>query len=104
MAAKPVKIRAKLKGDVASIKSLSPHPMETGVRKDAEGKLIPAHYIETVTCEHNGKTVIVADWGPSISKDPYFGFTITGAKAGDTIKVSWTDNLGESSTGETTLK
>ena len=102
--AKPVKIRAKLKGDVASVKTLMPHPMETGTRKDPDGNPIPAHYIETVTCEHNGQVVIEAQWGPSVSKDPYFAFQLNGAKSGDQIKVSWTDNLGESSSGETTLK
>ena len=102
--AKPVKIRAKLKDDVASVKTLMPHPMEPGTRKDPEGNPIAAHYIETVTCEHNGKPVIEAQWGPSVSKDPYFAFELQGAKAGDVIKVSWTDNLGESSSGEATLK
>ena len=102
--AKPVKIRAKIKGDVAQVKSLMPHPMETGTRKDGEGHAIPAHYIETVTCEHNGKVVIAAEWGASVSKNPYFSFKVAGAKSGDTVKVSWTDNLGESSSGETTLK
>lgn len=101
---KPVKIRAKLKGDVAAVKSLMPHPMETGTRKDPEGKLIPAHFIETVICEHNGKPVIQAQWGASVSKNPYFAFEITGAKSGDVIKVSWADNLGETSSGEATLK
>lgn len=102
--AKPVKIRAKIKGDVAQVKSLMPHPMETGTREDAEGQKIPAHYIESVTCEHNGKVILTAEWGPSVSKDPYFAFKVPGAKSGDTIKVSWTDNLGESSSGESTLK
>ena len=102
--AKPVKIRAKLKDDVASVKSLMPHPMETGTRKDAEGNLISAHFIETVTCEHNGKVIIEADFGASVSKNPYFSFKVSGAKSGDVIKISWTDNLGESSSGETTLK
>jgi len=104
MAIKPVKIRAKLKGDIAAVKSLMPHPMETGVRKDADGKLIPAHYIEQVSCEHNGKLVLTADWGPSVSKNPYFSFQISGAKSGDTIKISWVDNLGQSSSGEASLK
>ena len=102
--AKPVKIRAKLKGDVAAVKSLMPHPMETGSRKDEAGNLIPAHFIETVTCEHNGKVVLVADWGVSVSKNPYFSFKVKAAKSGDAIKVSWTDNLGEESSGEATLK
>lgn len=104
MAIKPVKIRAKLKGDVAMVKSLMPHPMETGVRKDPDGNLIPAHFIEEVRCEHNGRLVLKADWGPSVSKNPYFSFKVTGAKSGDIIKVSWVDNLGEASSGEATLK
>lgn len=104
MAAKKIKMRAKIKEGVAQVKCLMPHPMETGVRKTAEGELIPAHYIETVTCEHNGKVVMEAQWGTSVSKDPYFSFKASGAKSGDSIKVSWVDNLGESSSGEITLK
>jgi sulfur-oxidizing protein SoxZ len=102
--AKPVKIRAKIKDGVAQIKSLMPHPMETGTRKDEEGNVVPAHDIESVTCEHNGKVIMMAEWGPSVSKNPYFAFKVPGASSGDTIKVSWTDNLGETSSGEATLK
>ena len=104
MDVKPPKIRGRLKGDEASIKCLMPHPMETGVRKDLDGNPIPAHYIETVTVTKNGEVFMTADWGPSVSKDPYFGFQVKAAQAGDVIAVSWADNLGNSSTGELTLK
>ena len=104
MAAKKIKMRAKIKNGVAQIKTLMPHPMETGVRRSEDGALIPAHYIQTVTCELNGQTVMEAQWGASVSRDPYFAFKVNGAKPGDTIKVSWVDNLGESSSGEITLK
>ena len=101
---KPVKIRGRAKNGVAKIKCLMPHPMETGTRKDASGEFIPAHYIELVTCLHNGKQVLSAEWGPSVSKDPYFAFTVKNAAAGDKIEVIWTDNLGGSSSGELVLK
>ena len=78
--------------------------METGTREDADGNPVAAHFIETVTCKHNGETVLVADWGPSVSKNPYFAFKVLDAKSGDTIEISWTDNRGESSSGEATLK
>ena len=104
MNVKPVKIRGRLKGVVANIKCLMPHPMETGTRKDDAGELIPAHYIETVTCLQNDKEVMVAQWGPSVSKDPYFSFKIKAANAGDSIKVIWLDNLGETSSGDIVLK
>ncbi len=103
MAAK-VKMRGKIKAGIAEVKTLMPHPMETGTRRDADGALIPAHHIETVTCYKNGKQVIVAHWGPAVSKNPFFSFKVKDSVPGDVIKVSWVDNRGERSSGELVLK
>jgi len=103
MAAK-VKVRAKLKDGVAQIKSLMPHPMETGTRRDPEGNLVPAHYIQGVTCYKNDQEVVSAQWGPAVSKDPYFAFKVKNAAPGDVIKIVWVDNLSETSSGEVVLK
>jgi sulfur-oxidizing protein SoxZ len=95
MAKKSIRIRAKMSGDVAEVKALMSHPMETGLRKDKKtGEKIPAHYIETVTCTHKGNTVMVANWGPAVSKNPYLAFKFKGAAKGDTVSVSWKDNKG----------
>ena len=100
-----IKIRAKEKNGTVTVKSLFKHPMETGNRKDKKtGKKIPAHYITEVTCEVNGKTVMTAYLGPGVSKDPYMSFDVKGAKKGDTVKLSWVDNKGESASGEVTVK
>ena len=97
-----IKIRAKVDGDVTTVKALISHPMETGLVKDKKtGELIPAHFIQEVTCEHNGKNVLTALWGAAISKNPYLSFRFKGAKAGDTLKMSWVDNKGESDSTET---
>lgn len=104
MSTKPVKIRGRVKGDVAEIKCLMPHPMETGTRKDESGNPVPAHYIETVMVLHNDREIMSAEWGPSVSKDPYFAFNILKAAAGDTVEVRWTDNLKQSSSGTLVLK
>jgi len=104
MTVKPVKIRGKIKNGVAKIKALMPHPMETGTRRDANDQVIPAHFIEQVVCEHNGVNTLTAEWGPSVSKNPYFAFKVLNAKSGDTVKITWSDNQGESSSGEITLK
>ena len=102
---KPIKIRAKLKGDIAEVKALMPHNMESGLRRDAEtGDLIPAHYITDVNVEHNGEPVMQAYWGPAVSKNPYIAFSIKNAVAGDTITVRWADNNDDSSETETSLK
>ncbi len=99
MAKKKIRIRAKMKGDVAVVKTLMSHAMETGLRTNKKtGKKIPPHFIKEVICEHNGNKVMVASWGVAISKNPYLSFKFKGAANGDTIRVSWTDNKGESAT------
>lgn len=91
-----IKVRAKVTGGVTEVKALINHTMETGQRKDAKtGKLVPAHFIQEITCTHNNETVLSAEWGVAISKNPYLSFKFGGAKAGDTLKVSWVDNKGE---------
>jgi sulfur-oxidizing protein SoxZ len=103
--AKSIKVRAKAKDGVATVKCLISHPMETGLRKDKKtGKPIPAHFIQEVTCEHSGKTVLSAQWNTSISKNPFLSFKFSGAKSGDTIKISWVDNTGESDSQEAPIK
>ena len=99
----PMRIRAQAAGDKATVRVLMNHEMETGLRKDAAGKVIPAWYIQDVSAQLNGKSVMTAQWGPAVSKNPFLQFTIKGAKAGDKVSVSWTDNKGDKRTDEATV-
>ncbi|MBK8959250.1 MAG: thiosulfate oxidation carrier complex protein SoxZ [Proteobacteria bacterium] len=99
----PMRIRAVLSGDKIDVKILMAHVMETGQRKDAEGKLVPAHYTVKVSASCNGREVLDADWGPSVSKNPYLGFRFKGAAKGDKLKVTWTDTAGESRSDEAVI-
>ena len=100
-----IKVKVKLSGDVAEVKSLMLHPMETGSRKDPDtGELVPAHHITQLTFSNNGKTVMVANFSTAVSKNPYIGFKFRGAKAGDTLKVAWVDNRGGTDELETVIK
>lgn len=93
MAKSSIKIRAKAKGDVTTVKALMSHPMETGLRKDKKtGETIPAHFIQEVTAEWNGKTVMTANWGGAVSKNPYLSFKFKGGVKDDEVKLSWKDN------------
>jgi len=99
--AEPMRIRATMAGDVADVKVLMNHPMETGTRKDGKtGQMVPAHFIQEVTASVNGKTVLNAEIGPAISKNPFLGFKVKGAKAGDTVAVNWVDNKGDKNSTE----
>lgn len=104
MAKSSIKIRAKAKNGVVTVKTLISHKMETGLRKDKKtGKVIPAHFIQSVDCEHNGASVMNAEWGVAISKNPYLSFKFAG-KSGDTVKLSWADNTGKSDSLEAKVK
>ena len=96
----PMKIRAKLDGDILDVRVLMAHPMETGQRKDASGNVIPLHFIQTITAQLNGKPVFQAETSQAVSRNPVFGFKLKGAKAGDKLAVTWVDNKGDKRTDE----
>jgi len=99
--AEPMKIRATMEGDAANIKVLMNHVMETGQRKDAKtGQVVPAHFIQTVIAQMNGKPVLEAQWSQAVSKNPFLGFKVKGAKAGDKVNVSWVDNHGDKNSAD----
>jgi sulfur-oxidizing protein SoxZ len=100
-----IKIRAKAKDGVTTVKTLMSHPMETGLRKNSKtGEKIPAHHITEVTAEHNGNVVMTANWGIAISKNPYLSFKFKGAASGDMIKITWVDNMGKGDSAEAAIK
>lgn len=102
--AEPMRIRATMAGDVADVKVLMNHPMETGLRKDAKtGQLVPAHFITEVIATVNGIPVLAAEMSGGVSKNPYLGFKVKGPKAGDKVAVSWADNKGDKNSVEATI-
>jgi len=101
--ADPMRIRAQMAGDKATVRVLMSHEMETGQRKDSAGKTIPAWFIQEVSAAHNGKTVLTAQWGPAVAKNPFMQFVVKGAKAGDKVTVTWKDNKGDTRTDEATV-
>ena len=98
--AEPMKIRATLKGDVADIRVLIAHPMETGQRKDAKGEIVPQHFIQSIVVTHNGNTVYSGQWSQAVSRNPVFAVRVRGAKVGDKVVVTWVDNKGDKRTDE----
>ena len=96
MAKKTIKVRAKLKGDIVIVKALINHPMETGARKDKNGKKIPAHFIQEIKCTSGGHTLMTAQWSGGVSKNPYLSFRFQGGKKGDMLNLAWSDNKGQS--------
>jgi sulfur-oxidizing protein SoxZ len=101
--ADPMRIRTSSRDGMVNVKVLMAHEMETGQRKDASGKLVPAHFIRHVTATYQGKVVLSAQWGPAVAKNPYLEFSFKGGQKGDKIVVTWEDNKGEKRTDEATI-
>ena len=101
--ADPMRIRAQVMGNAVDVRVLMAHEMETGQRRDAAGKTVPAWYISNVSATHNGKTVLTAQWGPAVSKNPFLSFRFNGGKPGEKIAVTWIDNKGEKRTDEAVI-
>lgn len=95
-----VKLKAKaIDGGLIEVKALMTHPMETGLRKDSAGELVPAHYITEVIVTANDKEVLKTSWGGSVSKNPYLSFNYKGV-VGDKVKLTWKDTLNQSDAAE----
>ena len=95
-----MRVRAIETGGVTEVKILMKHDMETGLRKDSAGKLVPPHYIQSVSIKHKDREVMAAQFGTAISKDPFLAFKFKGGVKGDKMSVTWLDNLGEKRTDE----
>jgi sulfur-oxidizing protein SoxZ len=87
------------KGEVIEIKTLIAHVMETGLRKDQEGKVIPRKIINKFTAEFNGKPVFSVDIEPAVAANPYMQFTAKVEESG-TFRFTWTDDDGTVTTAD----
>ncbi|GAB4347062.1 MAG: thiosulfate oxidation carrier complex protein SoxZ [Gammaproteobacteria bacterium] len=99
MAKKPrVKIPGTAKkGDIIQIKTLFPHKMETGRRRDKDGKLIPRKIINRFECSYNGKTVFSTDLHPAVSANPYISFKLMASESGP-VEFKWIEDGGKVTT------
>ena len=101
--ADPMKIRAIVQGDIADIRVLMAHPMETGQRKDPQGNTVLVHFIQNITISLNGKSVMEGQISQAVSRNPVFAMKVKGAKAGDKVAINWTDNKGDKRSDEATV-
>ncbi len=98
-----VKVPAKAtKGEVITIKTLISHDMESGQRKDKDGKPIPRKIINRFTCTFNGQPVFACDMAPAISANPYLEFTAKVMESG-TFTFTWVDDDGSVYTADNTI-
>jgi sulfur-oxidizing protein SoxZ len=90
------------KGEIIQIKTLVSHVMETGLRKDEDGKLIPRKIINAFTCTFDGTPVFSCELEPAIAANPYMQFSARVTESG-TFRFSWTDDDGTTITADESI-
>jgi len=90
-----VKLPDKAKvGDVIQVKTLISHVMETGQRKDADGKAIPRKIISSFSAKFAGQEVFSAEMFPGISANPYLSFYFKVPGPGE-FEFTWVEDGGQ---------
>jgi len=98
-----IKLPASAKaGEVIEIKTLVSHVMETGQRKDADGKAIPRNIINAFSARFAGAEVFSAELHPGISANPYLSFFIKVPGPGE-FEFTWVEDGGNTIVDKETL-
>ncbi len=96
----PMRVRAVQNGEWTEVRILMKHIMLSRLTWDKTGKLIRAHFIQTVRGTCNGRPVLHVNFGGSVARDPYFSFKFKGGKPGDKVAITWVDTENDSRTDE----
>ncbi len=96
----PMRVRAVQNGEWTEVRILMKHIMLSRLTWDKTGKLIRAHFIQTVRGTCNGRPVLHVNFGGSVARDPYFSFKFRGGKPGDKVAITWVDTENDSRTDE----
>ena len=91
------------KGEVIEVKTLITHPMETGQRKEADGKLVPRLIVSTLQVTYNDKPVMNVTLEPAIAANPYLAFFVKVEESG-TLRFTWTDDNKQSWSAESKIE
>ena len=82
------------KGEVIEIKTLIAHVMETGLRKDPGGKVIPRKIINKFTCRYNDVVVFSVDLHEAVAANPFIEFYLRATESGRLAFV-WEEDGGD---------
>lgn len=100
--AKKMKIKAKEKDGVVKVKAMFTNLMAD--TEEAEKKKIEVQYISHVLGKVGDKVVFEATTSGFMSENPLMKFDFTGAKKGDKLEFTLTDNHGKTETGSKKIK
>ena len=80
-------------GDIIEVKTLISHIMETGQRRDKDGKPIPRKILNAFRATFEGQEVFAASLHPGTSANPYLVFNLKVPGPGE-LELTWTEDGG----------
>ena len=84
---------AAAKGEVFQVKTIISHQMETGLRHDDQGEVIPRKIINRFVCRYDGAEVFGVDLHEAVAANPYFEFHLR-ATASGLLEFVWEEDGG----------
>lgn len=81
------------RGEVFEVRTLLAHPMETGYRRDSDGRMLPRDIVRTMEVRLAGERVFAADLHPAIAANPFVAFTLV-ARASGPLEIRWRGDNG----------
>jgi sulfur-oxidizing protein SoxZ len=81
------------KGENFLVKTIITHQMETGLRHDSQGKVIPRKIINRFVCRYNGVVVFSADLHEAVSATPFLEFSLRATESGR-LEFIWEEDGG----------
>ncbi|GGD41939.1 hypothetical protein GCM10011358_27280 [Sinisalibacter lacisalsi] len=81
-------------GEIFTVRTIINHPMETGLRYNSSGLLIPVRIVERFSCRIGGEEVFGAKLEPAIASNPYLAFKLRLDESAD-LEFEWLDTTGE---------
>ena len=80
-------------GEAVEVRLLVQHPMETGFRRESDGRAVPMNVVNSLVCRLGAVEVLRAEFGTGVSANPYLSFWIVPPASGELV-VEWVDDAG----------
>jgi len=81
------------KGEVFQVKTIISHLMETGLRLDERGEVIPRKIINRFACRYGGVEVFSVDLHEAVSANPFIEFHLVATESGR-LEFVWEEDGG----------
>ena len=81
------------KGEIFQVKALISHQMETGLRHDDQGNVIPRKIINKFVCRYNDVVVFSVDLHEAVAANPYIEFYLRATESGR-LEFIWEEDGG----------